>query len=137
MKICPVCKSNFTDSGWANPDASGTSEQIFCGGGHCKSTPSIEPVGTVSTFSATDLAFKQLKATQSLATLLIYLTWSVLVSTVGITFAFIPVLADDGSSYSPAEPMMPLFFIGVFGGAILTIWGIIKASNELAASRAK
>jgi hypothetical protein len=55
-----------------------------------------------------------------------------LVSTVGITFAYIPVLADE---YGSAEPAMPWFFFGIFGGAILTIWGIIKASNELAASR--
>jgi hypothetical protein len=125
MKLCPVCKLNFTEE---------SPEQIFCGGGHCKRTPSVEPVAVESTHSPTDLAFKQLKATQSLATLLIYLTWSVLVSTIGITFAYIPVLADE---YGNAEPAMPWFFFGVFGGAILTIWGIIKASNELAASRAK
>lgn len=123
MKICPVCKLNFTME---------SPEQIFCGGGHCNRTPSVEPVSVVTTHSATDLAFKQLKATQSLATLLIYLTWSVLVSAVGITFAYIPVLDDE---YGRAEPAMPWFFFGIFGGAILTIWGIIKASSELSASR--
>lgn len=128
MKLCPVCKLNFTEE---------SPEQIFCGGGHCNRTPSVEPVSVASTHSATDLAFKQLKATQSLATLLIYLTWSVLVTSIGISFAYIPVLADDGYSSSPAEPAMPWFYFGIFGGTILTVWGIIKASNELAASRAK
>ena len=123
MKLCPVCKLNFNEE---------SPEQIFCGGGHCNRTPSVEPVSVVTTHSSTDLAFKQLKATQSLATLLIYLTWSVLVSTIGITFAYIPVFADE---YGRAEPAMPWFFFGIFGGAILTIWGIIKASSELAASR--
>jgi hypothetical protein len=60
-----------------------------------------------------------------------------LVTSIGISFAYIPVLADDGYSSSPAEPAMPWFYFGIFGGTILTVWGIIKASNELAASRAK
>jgi len=133
MKICPVCNEEFEPK---------TSDQKFCGGGFCenfdasqlaKNATSITTLKNenLSEFNADDIGVKQLYATQSISTILIYFIWSAIALGVGIGFAYVPVIADERFG----EPAIGWFIFGFLIAVVLVINGLLKASSDLRRSR--